>query len=141
MQSILIIDDNAIFRRTVEAILTSRFPALQVYKTQTTAGALRICRTQQPSLVLMDISLSRTNGLELLTAIRTGWPNIHIAVYTDKDTLEYQQASYKKGANYFFSKSAGNGRSLIGAVCTCLSTGRECPAAASSFLSSQARAR
>jgi DNA-binding NarL/FixJ family response regulator len=129
MQRILIIDDNPIFRRTVEAILSARFPGLEIFKAQTSAGAFRVCQKEQPALVLMDINLSRINGFELLKSIRTRWPHIHVAVITDKDTREYQQASYNHGANYFFSKTSGNGRMIIRAVCDCLTIGGDCPAA------------
>ncbi len=125
MQSLLIIDDNVIFRKTVAGILSARFPGLRIIQAKTPAGALCMCRRRQLSLVLMDINLSQINGLSLLKEIRQRRPEVRIVVVTDKDTMEYQNAAYENGADYFFSKSAHHGRSIIRAVCNHLAVACE----------------
>ncbi len=127
MQSLLIIDDNVIFRRTVAAILSSRFPALKIIQAKTPSGALVMCRRRDLGLVLMDIDLNEGNGLTLLKEIRRRRPHTRIAVVTDKDTMEYQKAAFGNGADYFFSKSGHDGRSIIRTVCDCLAIADRCP--------------
>lgn len=83
--SVMIVDDHAIVRQGLRAIL-EREPDLQVVAEAATAtDALRAVERFRPHIVLLDLklsSLSDTEGLELCARLTSTYPNTRILVLT-----------------------------------------------------------
>ncbi len=65
MKQILIVEDNAAFRRLLKQILSLRFPSMDIEEASNGSEALRKIGTINPDLVFMDIRLPGANGLDL----------------------------------------------------------------------------
>lgn len=104
---ILIVDDNPTFLR-----IASRF--LQMYcgdevRVVGTANsgekALEQARSLKPRVVLLDLDMPDTSGLDLIPRLRTALPEVGIIVLTLLDTGVYRQAAHTAGADDFVAKS------------------------------------
>lgn len=70
MQKILIVDDNASFRKALRASIHSQFQSLVISEAKDGEEALQTIPTFLPDLIFMDIRLLDGNGLELTRLIR-----------------------------------------------------------------------
>jgi DNA-binding NarL/FixJ family response regulator len=113
---LLIVDDNSMLRATTRRILESNFPELRIFEAADGKEAFIQIHDHLPQLILMDIRLPGENGLKLTRKIKAKYPKIVIVVFTNHDLLEYREAAFENGAEFFLSKlSPGRGR-LIAVV-------------------------
>lgn len=104
MPNILIVDDNAAFRKMLNHILVSKFPTLTVREANEGKTALETIRSQFPQIIFMDVHLPDESGFELARRLKKDYFNIIIIIMTSYDSLEYQKAAYESGADSFLSK-------------------------------------
>jgi len=109
MCSILIVEDNLIFRSSLKEMLAARFPSAGIEEASNGEEAMRIFDAREPDLVLMDIKLPGRNGLELTRAIKSSGSRTMVIILTSYDIPEYREAAMRSGASHFFTK--GNARS------------------------------
>jgi DNA-binding NarL/FixJ family response regulator len=106
MIKLLIVDDNASFRRSLAEHLTQQFPDINIAEAADAEGALEKVKAFAPHLSFVDIQLPGESGLELTRKIKADQPEVVIAILTGHDLPEYREAARQLGADYFFSKSA-----------------------------------
>jgi DNA-binding NarL/FixJ family response regulator len=106
MNTILIVEDDAVFRRMLKSILLSRFPSMVVYEAPEGTGAWKKIRATHPDLIFMDIRLPGENGLVLTKKIKDRYPDIAVIILTSYDLPEYREAAQQMGAEYFLSKGS-----------------------------------
>jgi DNA-binding NtrC family response regulator len=104
-QHILVVDDEA----PVLELLSSYFKkhGYEVSTANSAADALHLIGEKTFNLVLLDVLLADTDGLEALTQIKTAQPRLPVLVMTgigfDEELL---QEAVQKGASAFVSKTS-----------------------------------
>ncbi len=116
MYSVLIVEDNLLFRSILREMLAARFPSIEIEEAPDGEVALDKIRRREPDLVFMDIELPGKNGLELTRIIRRINPKIRIVVISSCDLPEYSEAASLSGASHFISKEKVTGDLLIDVV-------------------------
>lgn len=106
MQKILIVDDNATFRKALRSRLHSQFPSLLVSEAKDGTEAFETIPTFIPDLIFMDIHLFNENGLELTRSIKGLFPDIKVVILTSYDLPEYQEAAFQYKADHCISKDS-----------------------------------
>ena len=106
MRKMLIVDDNALFRKALRASLHSQFPSLVVSEAKDGTEALETIPTFLPHMILMDIHLSNESGLELTRSIKGLFPDIKVILLTSYDLPEYQKAAFQYKADHCMSKDS-----------------------------------
>ncbi len=99
---ILVVEDDPITRTFIETVLRSRG-----FETVCAAGgeeSMRILQTEQVDLVLMDLQMEGTNGLEAASLIRAGYTgascsSIPIIAITGSEVSEVQALCEEAGMN------------------------------------------
>ena len=109
MGSILIVEDNLIFRNSLKEMLAMRFPTAEIEEASNGDEALHMIDRLEPDLVFMDIKLPGRNGIELTRTIKNSKARIMVIILTSNDIPEYREAAMRSGASHFFTK--GNARS------------------------------
>jgi DNA-binding NarL/FixJ family response regulator len=108
---ILIVDDHQIVRRGVRALLAEFRPAWEICGEAANAvEALKAVKDLQPNLVLLDITMPGSSGLELSSQIRAlGYP-CRILIFTMHHSSRLTSDVRAVGAQGFVLKSqaAGN---------------------------------
>lgn len=78
MIRVLVADDHAIVREGIKQILADQ-PDLQlVGEAENGQDVLRAVRAGNVDLVLLDMSMPGRSGIELIKALRTGWPGLPV---------------------------------------------------------------
>lgn len=102
---VFIVDDHAMVRRGLAAFLRAK-PDLQlVGEASDGAEAITLCERLQPDIVLMDLVMPETNGIEATRAIRGRWPAIHVIALTSFDDKELVREVLAAGALSYLLKN------------------------------------
>lgn len=101
---ILLVDDHPIVRRGLRELLTSE-PDLEVCgEAEDVAGALVAVETQQPDVVVVDLSLRSGHGLDLIRQLHSRTTRARILVSTMHDESLYAERSLRAGASGYINK-------------------------------------
>src|ERR1700759_908469 len=113
-QTILVVDDDPVQRRLLEAAITRS--GMHVVTAPGGAPALELIngpKGEQISLVLLDLVMPDMGGLEVLTKIRPGHPELPVIVLTAKGGIDSAVEAMRAGANDFLVKPASPERISI----------------------------
>ena len=106
MLRVLLVEDNPSYRKAFKESLCEHFPSMLIDEAENGEEALQRINAAPPQLIFMDIRLPGVNGLKPTQRIKRDLPNIHIAMLTGYDVLEYRQAAVQYGADGFFAKES-----------------------------------
>jgi DNA-binding NarL/FixJ family response regulator len=113
---ILVADDQELVRRGIETILQGQPDFEVVAGAANGAAAVELTGRLQPDVVLMDIRMPGTDGLEATRRLMSGpSPHPKVVVLTTFDADEYVLAALQAGASGFLLKDVSR-RSLAEAV-------------------------
>lgn len=102
---ILVIDDHAILREGLSLLLARIEPGVQVDGAPSVAAAAAACAGQDYRLVLLDLGLAATQGLDTLRSCREALPDTPIVVLSGDDTPDLIRQAIEHGAAGFIPKS------------------------------------
>jgi len=112
---IALVDDHALVRDGVRALLSVR-PSFEVVgEAENGAQALDLCGKVSPDILLVDIGLQDMNGLELTRLLRIQYPDIKILILSMYDNHEYIATSIRAGASGYVLKNAPS-REIVAAI-------------------------
>jgi DNA-binding NarL/FixJ family response regulator len=115
MIRVLIADDHAILRDGIRSILESQEDIVVVGEASDGAEAVEFVSNLQPDLVLMDISMPKTNGLEATRLIKERFPQVKVLILTQHDNREYIAPALGAGASGYVLKRSGR-REMLNAL-------------------------
>ena len=104
--SVLVIDDETEIREGLEALLSSE--DFLVTLAESGEVGLRKLSENPYDLLLLDVSLPGSNGLELLRDIRTRDPHLAIILITAYGSIDMARAAFKSGAQDYITKPWSN---------------------------------
>ncbi|MFA7256336.1 MAG: sigma-54 dependent transcriptional regulator [Kiritimatiellales bacterium] len=102
MQSILIVDDDAFFRKVITKLLTGH--GYEITVALSGEEALQILQTRTFDLMISDVNMTPMNGIELLKKSRESYPSMGVIMLTGHDEIEVAVDAMKKGAFDFLVK-------------------------------------
>ncbi len=103
---VLIVDDHALFREGVHALLRS-YPDIEIVGEATDGKeALETLRQLPVDVVLMDIAMPNMGGLEATRRVRKEFPSVKVLVLTQHQDSEYVLSLLREGARGFIAKTA-----------------------------------
>ncbi len=102
--TILIVDDHHVIRRTLRQWLSNKFPKIDLLEASSGETALEICQEQAPELVLMDVHLPVMNGIETTKQLKTTHPHIRVIMLTVQEDPRYRNSAQEAGADGYVIK-------------------------------------
>jgi two-component system response regulator NreC len=112
---VLLADDHTLVREGIRALLEAQ-PDLEVIAEVSEGGeAVRKSLELQPDVVLMDITMPGTNGMEATRLIRKGAPGVRILVLTIHGTDDYFFRLLEAGASGYMLKESASS-DLVSAI-------------------------
>ncbi len=102
MEKILIVDDEAFIRENLERILAE--DGYRPISTESPEDAIRIVAEEEISLVLLDLNLGSSSGLDVLRSMREADPEILVIIITGYGTVESAVEALKIGAYDYIKK-------------------------------------
>jgi len=103
---ILIAEDHTILREGLRALLTANPNHEVVGEAENGRDAVRLVGTLKPNLVLMDLSMPGTNGIEAIVEIKKRFPETRVLTLTVHKTEEYIREALQAGVDGYLLKDA-----------------------------------
>lgn len=102
----LIVDDHALFRKGIAAVLQSQDNIEVVGEGVDGLDGIKLARELQPDVILMDLNMPRCSGLEATQVLQGEYPEMNILVLTVSDNESDLFAAMKCGARGYILKNA-----------------------------------
>src|SRR5579871_6785420 len=109
---ILVVDDHPVFREGLVRVLNREKDLEVIGEASNAVDALKDALALRPNLVLVDISLDGSNGLDLTRSLRARLPNIRILVLSMHKEILHAERALRAGANGYLMKRE-SGRQLL----------------------------
>jgi DNA-binding NarL/FixJ family response regulator len=103
----LIVDDHPVFRHGLKCLLEQESGLVICGEAETAQEALDAVRQLRPDIVFLDLSLPGANGLELIKAALSEFPNLAILVLSMHDESLYALRALRAGAKGYIMKTEG----------------------------------
>ncbi|GGX49118.1 response regulator [Undibacterium squillarum] len=101
---LIIVDDHPIVREGMKSLVAGTPDMTIVAETPSGIEAIRMARQMSFSVMLLDITLSDKNGIEVLKQIKTEKPDANILIFSMHREDQYAIRSLKAGASGYLSK-------------------------------------
>ncbi|MDQ8698026.1 response regulator transcription factor [Hyphomicrobium sp. LHD-15] len=111
---ILVVDDHAVVREGIRRLLAT-ISGAEIHEAATAQDAMNLSRAINPDVVVLDINLDGSSGLELLRRLKAENVASRIVMFTMHSEPSYAMRALKAGAAGYVSKSAEAGE-LVTAV-------------------------
>lgn len=105
--SILIVDDHPIVRKGIRSLLEQEDDFYVIGEAANRSEVLEFIRSDDcdlPDLILLDISLQGSDGIEVTKAIRCEYSQIPILIVSMHDETLYAERALRAGANGYIMK-------------------------------------
>jgi DNA-binding NarL/FixJ family response regulator len=114
MIRIHIVEDHPVMRETLRDFL-ERDPEIEVSgESATAATALAAIAKERPDLVVIDVALPGTSGIELARSLRERHPDLPLAMLSGHGGKAHVQQALEAGAVGYILK--GNATEIYGAI-------------------------
>jgi PAS domain S-box-containing protein len=110
---VLVVDDHEVVRRGVRSLLQAKYDICG--EAVDGQDALEKAQELNPSIVVMDISMPKLNGLEATPLIRNILPDCEVLILSQHESTQMAQQAFKAGARGYVVKSS-IGRDLLAAL-------------------------
>lgn len=104
--SVLLADDEALLRTAFSTIISSQPDLTVAGQAADGAQAVRLAMELRPDVVVMDVRMPGTDGIEATRRIVRDLPTVRVLILTTFDLDEYAFAGLKAGASGFLLKNA-----------------------------------
>lgn len=105
---VLLVDDHVVLLSGLRLLLTNTTDLAVVGEATTTLGALEQSRLHQPDVILLDINLGCSSGLDLLPELKKASPRSNILLLTMYSEEDYLQRALELGARGYILKKASD---------------------------------
>lgn len=109
----MMVDDHPIVREGMALFLNSQPDLDLCYQAATTAEALAVVASSMLDLVIVDISLNKESGLELIKALRRRDPHLALLALSLHDESVFAERALQAGANGYLMKQAATSQLLL----------------------------
>ncbi|MBC7815682.1 MAG: response regulator [Planctomycetaceae bacterium] len=104
VQKFLIVDDSAVERVLLRGLFKQHWPNCEILEAEDGEEALRAVEEGMPDLVLTDICMPRSGGLELLAALREKQSIVPVVAMSGMGNEEMAVAALQAGAASYIPK-------------------------------------
>jgi DNA-binding NarL/FixJ family response regulator len=112
---ILIVDDHAVVREGLRWVIEQSKDLVVSSEASDATEAMLKINEEQPDLMIIDIALPGTSGLDLTKKIRSSFPDIRILILSMYKEELYAERALRSGAHGYLSKN-DSGEKLITAI-------------------------
>jgi DNA-binding NarL/FixJ family response regulator len=111
--NILLVDDHPAVREGLAESISRESDLSVCGQAEDHRGALKEIESEKPGLVVIDLMLKNSSGLELIKDIHARWPQILILVVSMHDEMLYAERVLRAGAHGYITKQEATRNVLL----------------------------
>lgn len=111
---VAVFDDNLFFRESVHILFEGRKDMILTGSFNNANSVLKDVHSANPDVVLMDIDMPKTNGIEAMRILRKEYPELPVMMLTDYDDDNKIIDSICSGANGYTLKTTSSEKIIEG---------------------------
>ena len=112
---IILADDHAVLRSGLKLLLNAQDDMVVVGEATNGQEALTAVHAQKPDVLLLDLTMPKTDGFDVLRQVKRMSPNVRVLVLTMHEEEGYLRRALEAGAAGYCPKSAADSE-LISAI-------------------------
>jgi two-component system, NarL family, invasion response regulator UvrY len=101
---VLVVDDSLHVRRVIAEAIHDTFPSALIVEAGDGEEGLQKGRSDTWNLVVLDISLPKLSGLEVLNQLKPHQPDLHVIILSLHDEPDYVLQCLEYGASGYLGK-------------------------------------
>ena len=113
VRRVLIVDDHPIVRQGLRRVMENEEDLTVCGEAETARDARAAIKELDPDVVIADISLKQSDGIELVRDVRAHYPQLPILVLSMHDETIYAERMLSAGANGYIMKQAASEQFLV----------------------------
>lgn len=133
---VLLMDDHALVRQGIKQLIAQEFPEAVFGEARNLAEAKQHLRSQDWTVMILDISVPDGNGLDLLQEVHLSHPTARVLLLSMYPERQYAVRALRAGAAGYITKDSALDE-LIRAIKKILSGGRYVSSALAEHLASE----
>src|SRR5438105_6066903 len=110
---ILLVDDHAVVRFGISQLINRQTDMVVCGEEEDASQALTAIEKLKPDLVIADISLKDSSGLELMRNVKAQYSTLPVLVVSGHDESIYAEIAFRAGALGYMMKAEGLEKVLI----------------------------
>ena len=103
---ILVVDDHAVVRAGLRALLQDMADAELVGEAEDARSAIELALELRPDIVIMDIAMPGQNGLETTVRLKKDMPQLQVIILSMHNSKEYVLRALTAGASAYLLKDS-----------------------------------
>ncbi|HTV46863.1 MAG TPA: response regulator transcription factor [Phycisphaerae bacterium] len=103
-RKIFLVDDHPIVRQGLAQLINNEADLIVVGQGEDAFQSLRAIRGAKPDLVMVDVSLKDSDGIELIKELKSQFPNLPALVVSMHDESIYAERALRAGAGGYVMK-------------------------------------
>ncbi len=104
MITILLADDHPIVRQGLKQILSVELDVSEVGEASSAADVLRLARSKEWSVIILDLAMPGRSGLDVLADLRREHPNLPVLVLSMHPEDQFAVQALRAGASGYLTK-------------------------------------
>jgi DNA-binding NarL/FixJ family response regulator len=112
-KTVLIVDDHPLMRQGLSLLINQQQDLKVCGEAEEAQSAMHAIAHMRPDILILDISLSGPDGLELLKSIRASEPYLPVLILSMHDEAVYAERALRAGANGYIMKQEASEKVLI----------------------------
>ena len=101
IKSLLIIDDDPLYRRLSASILNEKF---KIFTAEKSTDAFNILKKENISYIIADYLMPEMTGLQILAKVKKDYPDIEVIMISESGNMDTVIEALREGAADFFKK-------------------------------------
>jgi DNA-binding NarL/FixJ family response regulator len=112
---VVLVDDHPLVRERLTEVIQAEPGYIICGEAEDRLPALDVIATTQPDIVMVDLVLKNSNGLELIKDIHARWPELRMLVVSMHDESVHAERALRAGAHGYITKQEAT-RSIMSAL-------------------------
>ena len=110
---VLLVDDHPMVRERLAEVINREADLVVCGEAEDRQEAIETILAQPPDLVIVDLKLKNSDGLELIKDIRARWPKMRMLVVSMHDESLYAERVIRAGASGYITKQEATRKILL----------------------------
>lgn len=103
-KKVLIIDDHPLIRHGINQLIQQENDLVVCGEAEDCFDAIEVIEQTKPDIVILDITLKNSNGLDFITTIRKQFPTVAVLILSMHDETLYAERALRAGAQGYVMK-------------------------------------